>query len=207
MKKVLLTFASVIIMYTLINGNPCKYFLEEILIDADYSFNEIFAQSGIPEHIKKELRLISVEYFSFDEKIHRGQILIHKDLVKDIIEIFEIIKTQKFPIAKVIPINKYDWSDDLSTSDNNTSAFNYRYIKGTKKLSAHSYGCAIDINPVQNPHIKNNKAHSTTKKYNPNGKGTITSNSFIVQEFAKRGWKWGGHWKSSKDYQHFEKLK
>jgi hypothetical protein len=126
--------------------------------------------------------------------------------VNDIIEIFEIIKVQKFPIGKVIPINHYNWSDDLSTADNNSSAFNYRYVKGTKKLSAHSYGRAIDINPVQNPHIINRELSSSKKNYNPNTLGTIISNSFIVQEFMKRGWKWGGHWRNSKDYQHFEKL-
>jgi hypothetical protein len=207
MKKLLFTFAAVIIMGLPNTGNLIAYYQEEILIDSEYSLTEIFVQKIIPEHIKKELRLISVEYFSFDEKLHRGQILIHKDLVKDIIEIFEIIKVQRFPIAKVIPINKYDWSDDLSTYDNNTSAFNYRYVKGTKKLSVHSYGRAIDINPVQNPHVINRETSPNKKKYNSAISGTITSSSFLVKKFINRGWKWGGHWKSSKDYQHFEKLK
>jgi hypothetical protein len=27
----------------------------------------------------------------------------------------------------------------------------------------------------------------------------------VVKAFAKRGWKWGGNWKSLKDYQHFSK--
>jgi hypothetical protein len=36
-------------------------------------------------------------------------------------------------------------------------------------------------------------------------KGTITADSFLVREFTKRGWKWGGYWKKNKDYQHFEK--
>jgi len=31
---------------------------------------------------------------------------------------------------------------------NNTSGFNYRKITGTDKLSTHSFGRAIDINPV-----------------------------------------------------------
>lgn len=37
-------------------------------------------------------------------------------------------------------------NDNKSMSANNTSAFNYRVISGTKKLSNHSYGLAIDIN-------------------------------------------------------------
>ena len=31
------------------------------------------------------------------------------------------------------------------------------------------------------------------------------ANSFIVQEFEKAGWTWGGRWKDRQDYQHFEK--
>ncbi|NWF90716.1 MAG: M15 family metallopeptidase [Ignavibacteriaceae bacterium] len=180
---------------------------DSIIIDADYRIDEIFTEKKIPEDIQSSLKLISVKYYSFDGKLHQGQILIHKDLAEDIVEIFEIIKQNRFPIAKVIPINKYNWSDELSTSDNNSSAFNYRFVKGTKKFSAHSFGRAIDINPVQNPHIKINKLNSSKRAYNPDAKGTITSNSFVVREFLKRGWKWGGNWKSSKDYQHFEKLK
>jgi len=105
-----------------------------IIIDSDYTFEEIFSKSKIPVNVRKNLKLISIEYFSFDDKLHRGQILIHKDLANDIIEIFKVIKEKKFPISKVIPINKYEWSDDLSVADNNTSSFNYRYVKGTKNL-------------------------------------------------------------------------
>ena len=179
---------------------------EKIISDCDFTFEEIFSKSKIPASVRKNLKLIMVEYFSFDDKLHRGQILIHKDLANHIIEIFKVIKEKKFPISKVIPINKYEWSDDLSVADNNTSSFNYRYVKGTKKLSAHSLGRAIDINPKQNPHIKGEKSHSGRYTYNTNVSGTITANSFLVKEFTKRGWKWGGNWKRSKDYQHFEKL-
>lgn len=180
---------------------------QEIIIDSNYNLSQIFLGKEIPNNILENLRLISVEYYSFDGKIHRGQLVIHNDLASEISEIFEIIKAKKFPIAKVIPINHYDWSDDLSTADNNTSAFNYRYVKGTKKLSAHSFGKAIDINPQQNPHIKKGGSAQKKLKYNPLEPGTITSSSFLTKEFLKRGWSWGGNWKNSKDYQHFEKLK
>ena len=179
---------------------------DEITIDSDYTFEEIFSNSKIPEKITKNLRLISVEYFSFDDKLHQGQILVHKDLVNDIVESFKIIKQKRFPIGKVIPINKYDWSDDSSMKDNNSSAFNFRYVKGTKKLSPHALGRAIDINPQLNPYIKRGKSYPANSKYDISVKGTITSSSFLVKEFIKRGWSWGGFWKNNKDYQHFEKL-
>ena len=179
----------------------------QAIIDSDFTFDEIFSGKTIPENVVKDLTLISVEYYSFDDLLHRGQIVIHKELAKDILEIFQLIKEKRFPVGKVIPVNKYAWSDDSSMSDNNSSAFNYRRVRGTKKLSSHSLGRAIDINPLLNPQIKNGKSYPEGSTYDKNVKGTITHDSFIVNEFVKRGWKWGGHWKRNKDYQHFEKLR
>ncbi len=178
---------------------------EEILIDADYTLDEALAGIEIPGWIRNELTLVNVEYYSFDDKLHRGQIVIHKVLAKDIEAIFELIKEKQFPIAKVIPIVKYNWSDEKSMLDNNTSAFNYRVVKGTNRLSNHAYGRAIDINPFQNFCIKNKYVSPKSSSYNPNKPGTITEDSFLVKEFKKRGWTWGGDWKTLKDYQHFEK--
>jgi peptidoglycan LD-endopeptidase CwlK len=179
---------------------------DKVTIDSYYTFNEIFSNSKIPEEIRKDLKLISVEYYSFDDELHRGQILIHKDLANDIVEIFKVIKEKKFPINKVIPISKYNWSDESSMKDNNTSAFNYRYVKGTSQLSSHALGRAIDINPKFNPQITNKNIFPADAKYDINVLGTISIDSFLVKEFKKRGWQWGGFWKKNKDYQHFEKL-
>jgi hypothetical protein len=148
-----------------------------------------------------------VEYYSFDEKLHRGQIVINKKVSKDIIEIFSLIKESHFPISKVIPAVKYNWDDEASMNDNNTVAFNYRKVKGSNVQSSHSYGMAIDINPLQNPHIKGKTIQPSSGKYDTKAKGTLLRDSKIVNEFIKRGWQWGGNWRSSKDYQHFEKKK
>lgn len=185
-------------------GSPIQ---QKIIIDSDFTFDEIFKVGKFPKDIINQLRLINVEYFSFDGNLHRGQVLIHKDLADDVSAIFHLIKEKRFPIAKVIPMHKYGWSDDSSMADNNTPAFNYRYVKGTRKLSPHSLGRAIDINPLLNPQIKNGEIYPVGSKYNTKVSGTITYDSFIVKEFKKRGWKWGGSWKRNKDYQHFEKLK
>jgi hypothetical protein len=50
-------------------------------------------------------------------------------------------------------VEKYDADDDRSMEANNTSAFNCRPITGGTAWSNHSYGRAIDVNPVQNPYI------------------------------------------------------
>lgn len=178
---------------------------QEIIIDCNYTLEEAISGVEIPAWIKKNLVLLDVEYYSFDEKLHKGQLVLHKRAERDIKEIFEIIRAIKFPVNKVIPVVKYNWSDEASMNDNNTSSFNYRKVKGQKLLSAHSYGLAIDINPLQNPHIKRNTVQPVNGKYDIKAEGTILKTSRVVQEFRKRGWQWGGSWRSSKDYQHFEK--
>ncbi len=175
------------------------------IVDCNYTFKEAIAGIKIPKKLSNELKLIKVKYYSFDGKIHQGQLLIQKDLVKDIEEIFNAIMSVKFPIAKVIPAVKYGWNDEKSMADNNTSAFNYRMVANTKAISSHSSGRAIDINPKFNPQIKRNHYFPRGSKYEPSRKGTITANSLIVKEFLKRGWMWGGLWHNTKDYQHFEK--
>lgn len=71
--------------------------------------------------------------------------------------------------------------------------FNYRYIKDTKRLSAHSFGIAIDLNVKQSKYWKWDK----TYKY---------SNNFpkkIIDIFEKYGFIWGGRWYHY-DTMHFE---
>jgi hypothetical protein len=177
----------------------------KIIVDCNYTFEEAIKGIEIPNKIINQITLIDVEYYSFDEKLHRGQLVVNKKVEKDIKIIFSLIKEVKFPIAKVIPAVKYNWNDEASMNDNNTVAFNYRKVKGSKVLSAHSYGMAIDINPIQNPHIQGKITQPVNAKYDPKVRGTILRDSELVKEFVKRGWQWGGRWKSSKDYQHFEK--
>jgi hypothetical protein len=177
-----------------------------IHIDCQYSFEEAISGVEIPDDLRRELVLVDVEYYSFDKNIHRGQVVIHKNLSEDIVNIFQIIKENNFPVDKVIPVVKYSWSDEASMRDNNTSAFNFRKVKGSEKYSAHALGRAIDINPFYNPQLKNNITIPEGSSYNPDIKGTIIKDSFLVKEFRKLGWNWGGLWRRNKDYQHFEKL-
>ena len=177
---------------------------ESIIIDSDDS--EILLDSIlVPEPIKKQLTLVNVKYYGFDSLIHRGQIIVNKSVEGDVIEIFEELLKEKFPIEKVIPIKHYNWNDDLSMQDNNTSSFNYRTIANSNRMSAHSLGLAIDINPRINPYIKGEKISPSNGSYNRSKLGTITDTTTCFKIFKKYGWKWGGNWRYSKDYQHFSK--
>lgn len=177
-------------------------FSQSLIVDCNYTEQEAIMNSTFPKEVIGVQELVSVQYYSFDKKLHQGQVVVHKELAQDIIEIFEVIKEHQFPIQSVIPIVRYQWSDAASIKVNNTSAFNYRTIAGTKKLSDHAKGRAIDVNPFLNPWVGRGKS---SRSYNPLVEGTLTANCIVVKEFKKRGWKWGGDWKSSKDYQHFSK--
>jgi len=189
----------------LINTSNYMQEYSSIIVDSDMTFDEAVEGIDFPIEIRKNLTLINVMYVSFDNKIHKGQIVIHKKLSAELKEIFDELLAKRFPIDKVIPIVKYNWDDYSSMNDNNSSGFNYRVIDGTDKLSNHSFGVAVDINPKQNPFIAGKKVLPKGATYNKKEIGTITPESVVVKAFKKRCWEWGGDWKSRKDYQHFEK--
>jgi len=177
-----------------------------IIVHSNMKLEEAIFGTKAPKEIIDSLIIVDVEYYNFDKKLCKGQLVINYTLKEDILEAFELIKKLKFPIAKVIPIVKYNWDDNKSMADNNTSAFNYRFIANTNRLSNHSWGRAIDINPFQNPAIYNDgKISPSGAKYDTDAEGTLTANSDIVKFFKSRGWRWGGDWTSLKDYQHFDK--
>mgnify|MGYP002377922324 CR=1 FL=1 len=177
-----------------------------IITHSDMSFKTAIEGSKAPQEVLDSMVLLNVEYYNFENQLCKGQIVVNKVLQQDVEDAFKLIKKIKFPIEKVIPIVKYNWSDDASMEDNNTSAFNYRFVANTTRLSNHSWGRAIDFNPFQNPAIyKGGSISPKNAKYNTNTRGTLGGDHEIVKFFKSRGWNWGGDWKSLKDYQHFDK--
>ncbi len=186
--------------------------LGDPIIDSNMSLSDALRKEAPPE-FKARQRLVDVVYYSFDAKIHRGQLVIDERLAEDIREVFRVAFETKFPIGSAIPIShdrffkNGKWNeDDLSMLANNTSAFNYRLVTGGKSLSKHAYGFAIDINPVQNPYIKGKIVLPPGAVYDTSKPGTLSFDSPVVKTFIRLGWTWGGNWESLKDYQHFEKV-
>ncbi len=186
--------------------------LQNPIIDSSITLSEALKKYAPPE-FKGKQGFVEVLYYSFDGKIHKGQLVIDKRLIEDIREVFRVALENKFPIASVIPISSGrffkngKWNeDDQSMLANNTSAFNYRTVTGGKSLSKHAYGFAIDINPVQNPYIKGSIVLPPGAVYDKRKPGTLSCDSPVVKSFIRLGWTWGGNWKSLKDYQHFEKV-
>lgn len=182
------------------------------IIDSNISLAEALRKYA-PVALKNRQRLVDVLYYSFDGRVHQGQLVIDYRLVRDIQQVFKVALETKFPIKSVIPVShslfyrdgSYN-SDGQSMLSNNTSGFNYRKVTGGKGLSMHAYGFALDINPVQNPYIKGRVVLPRGAVYNPAKPGTLTRTCPLVRTFIRLGWTWGGNWKSLKDYQHFEKV-
>ena len=194
-----------------IEQSPAGTLLNPI-IDSHVSLAQALRKESPPE-FKARQRLLDLQYYSFDGKIHQGQLLIDERLGDDIREVFQVALENKFPIASVIPISddrffKHGkWNeDDQSMLANNTSAFNYRTVTGGKTLSKHAYGFAIDINPLQNPYFKGEIVLPPGAVYDIRKPGTLSVDCPVVKAFLRLGWSWGGNWKSLKDYQHFEKV-
>lgn len=175
------------------------------------TFAESLSGTTAPQDIIDNLTLLDVDYVDFAGASQMGQLLIATDLADEVRSIFAALKQSGFPIEKIIPIVSYDWDDRRSIADNNSSAFNYRLIAGTDKLSNHAHGRAIDINPHQNPYIgRDGKVQPAGAQYNPKIVGTITADGVVVKIFKKYGWEWGGDWGESRgyfDYHHFQKEK
>lgn len=172
-----------------------------------FSFGKDYIKKeGVPTEIINQMIVVEVDFKNYLGKNTKGFLVVNKKIAKEVQDIFVEIQNSGFQIEKIIPISEYDWNDDESMKDNNTSAYNYRFVANTTKLSNHSYGMAIDINPRYNPMIVKDNISPTNGEYSEKNLGTITSQSEIVKIFKRKGWKWGGDYKSLKDYQHFEKI-
>ena len=162
-----------------------------------------------PLSLQKRLVLVCVPFFDFDFNIQTGTLIVLDNLEKEVKHIFAQIYRAKFPIAKIRPMTSYGWSDEKSRNDNNTSGFNYRSLEGFPELlSWHAFGCALDINPLQNPATMPDalgKIYKTRGSYDRHAKGTLLPEGPVVKAFREQGWHWGGNYKDKKDYQHFEK--
>ena len=187
--------------------------LKKPIIDSRMSEKEAFdgLDPNCPPEIRKRQRVVAVEYFSTDGKIHQGQIVVDKDLVADVKLFFKEALNEKFPIHSVIPVSAPQfrkngrWDDDLSMAADNSSGFNYREKTGGGSLSNHAYGRAIDINTFENPYVKKSLILPPGANYTPSVAGTFTETHPLVLLLKKLGWDWGGDWTNLQDYQHFEK--
>lgn len=194
--------------------DPKEYFTQCAITDeiyeringCSYVENEVIAL--------EDLRYLQVLHIGFDGEEHVGELIVNKAVAEDILDIFYTLYENHYPIERMELVDEYGGDDEKSMQANNTSAFNYRTVEGSDKLSNHSYGTAIDINPFYNPCVRT-YADGSTKSF-PEGSDIyadrsadfphkIDKDDLCYQLFTEHGFRWGGNWNSLKDYQHFDK--
>ena len=160
---------------------------------------------------RRSLRLVHILHRNFAGQVQVGEIICSLSAASDLLAIFRELFDAGYPIEKVFLIDEYGGDDEKSMADNNTCCFNFRLKTGVNQLSMHAYGMAVDVNPLYNPYVKGARVEpASAARYANRGLACpyyIRKGDACHRAFTSRGWKWGGSWLSSQDYQHFEKTK
>jgi len=200
------------------------------LISFSKVHTEGFSESEIPDAVfhrmegksypkgcpikRSELRYLRLMYVDGHGKVKEGEMVCNKAIAKDVLEIFEELYKHRYPIERIQLIDDFDANDERAMRANNSSSFCYRVVKGSKKLSAHARGMAVDINTLYNPCVRRYRSGRVVVQPSNALKYTKRKASFPYKIewgdlawrlFTSHGFKWGGAWRSVKDYQHFEK--
>jgi hypothetical protein len=101
-----------------------------------------------------DLRLLRLSYWSFDGRVHHGELIVNADATSAVLAAFRLLFTAHYPIHQMRPVEAYGGSDERSMLADNTSAFNCRGVPGSTAWSQHAYGRAVDINPFENPEVR-----------------------------------------------------
>ena len=159
---------------------------------------------------RSKLKTITMNFYGFDKLMHRGVLIVRKDLTTKVVRGFSGAIAHKYPVAKMNNPNVYGGNDPKQMAADNTSGFNCRKVVGNPyRMSPHSYGIAIDVNTVRNPYrdAKGKWWPANGKPYikrTPKKWGMLTENSTLTTSLRKDKFFWGGFWSPGKDYQHFE---
>jgi hypothetical protein len=168
---------------------------------------EVITASGQPKACPvryADLRRIWVSYIDFNGTHREGAIVMHKRHATRTQAAFRSLYQRRFRIQAMVPlnVNMRGWADwDLVTS-----GYACRKVGGTSTWSQHAYGNAVDLNPGQNPMIRDGVvdpvAGAGYVRRSPYRRGMVHA-AGAVTAFTAKGFPWGGRWRSLKDYMHF----
>jgi hypothetical protein len=161
----------------------------------------------------RDLRVLTVTHWGFDNRAHEGQLIVHEDVAAPLATVFRRLYKLRFPIRHMRLADLYDpkaWpaDGDVSGSFECRQSVPSPCVGGSAsgRWSNHAYGYAIDLNPRENPYLGCGKTRDPTRARYINRsrlyKGMVTS--AVVEAFRSIGWGWGGNWTGrTKDYMHF----
>ena len=112
----------------------------------------------------RDLRLLAMSHWGLDGRVLTGRLIVHEDVAREIVGVFRKLHSARFPIRRMAPVDAYDGSDSRSIEADNTSAFNCRYVEGTRRWSEHAFGRAIDVNPIENPYVSGGRTSHRARR-------------------------------------------
>ena len=164
---------------------------------------------GCPVGLDK-LSYLQLKYWDFKGKERVGELIVNSTISNKVCKVFGSLYSSSYPIRQMRLVSDFKANDNTSMKADNTSAFNCRLMTGSKiKWSNHSFGLAIDLNPLENPYISKSgkvspkEAAKFVKRVHTN-KAVLLKDDVAVKAFIDAGFIWGGSWHTIKDYQHFE---
>ncbi|MCR5602156.1 MAG: M15 family metallopeptidase [Lachnospiraceae bacterium] len=194
-----------------VNNMAENFYITEITDDI---FDRIYGKSFKEDCTlpREELRYLHVLHKDINGEEHEGEMIVNKHIAEDVLDILKTLYENDYPIEKIRLVDEYGADDELSMEDNNSSCFNFRFVPRTKKISKHGMGMAVDINTLYNPYITTVNGRRNVDPVNAEPYADrdadfdykIEKGDLCYNLFTGHGFTWGGEWKNSKDYQHFE---
>ena len=181
--------------------------ISELSLELKSKMQGVTWHANVPSPSLEDLRLLRIRFVDFDGQQQTGQLITVADLAEPVLSIFDALHALAFPIASMRPMHEFAGDDGASMAANNSSCFNSRRIINSTRVSLHALGRAIDINPIQNPVIRDGAVRPDAglpyRDRTQLAIGMIHPDGEVVRVFAESGWKWGGNWENPKDYHHF----
>ena len=199
-------------------AGPGRCFASEEISDA--TFARMQGRSwpeGCP--LKRgQLRYLRLLHRNAEGRAQTGEMVVAAEIAPQVVEIFRKLYEAGYRIERMVLIDDYGADDERSMAANNTTCFNFRFQTGSRtRVSKHGLGLAIDINPLYNPYVRRLRGGAyrvepaAGRKYAFGREGRsdipykIDRRDLAYRLFTAAGFRWGGAWRSVKDYQHFEK--
>lgn len=163
---------------------------------------------------RADLRYLRVLHYDGEGRVRMGELVCNRLIAADLLDIFRELYRHRYPIERMRLIDDYGADDERSMRANNTCAFCYRTVKGSAKLSAHARGMAVDINTLYNPYYRKRRdgrvvvQPANALRYCDRTAAfpyKIERGDLLHRLFTAHGFRWGGAWRTVKDWQHFEK--
>ncbi len=166
----------------------------------------------------QDLRLLRFNYWTPRGDVERGPMVVNASVATDVLWVFRRLFEARFPLQRVGLARGFRESRLETHPDTRrsvTASFNCRPVVtpagAGDEFSQHSYGLAVDVNPLQNPFVRTDgwvrnrfaRPFVDRSRYRP---GMVHDGDVVVRSFAAIGWEWGGRWSGDRDYMHFSLL-